>query len=218
MAAGRAGEEPADDTEGGLRLGCGQKERELVAADSEGTVGAAQRGPDEAADGGQQLVAGGMSLAVVEALEIVEVEDGQRERPPVAGRLGDLANELLLEGPVVAEAGERIEARVEARPLVGPARLPQVVLEPGHHADDAAGGGDGEDGRAARGDDEGEENRAARGDRDRREPDRGDQPDAAEGESQALPDLRRGVVRRAEPTPVTGERVAGCPRFHGASH
>jgi hypothetical protein len=41
----------------------------------------------------------------------------------------DSPGPLTASTAVVAEAGERIEARVEARPLVGAASLPQVVLE-----------------------------------------------------------------------------------------
>ena len=68
---------------------------------------AAQRRPDAA----QQLVAGLVAVAVVELLEVVEVEHEQRELAAVAVDLGDLVVQVVDEGAVVVEAGEAVGER-----------------------------------------------------------------------------------------------------------
>ena len=124
-----ARQQPPDDAERGFGGRVGQEERELVPADAEGPVGRPQRGPDEPPHRRQELVAGRVPIGVVHPLQVVEVEDHERERPATAGRVGDLAAELLLEGAVVGETGERVHAGVEPSPIVGLARLPQLALE-----------------------------------------------------------------------------------------
>jgi len=56
--------------------------------------------------------------AVVDLLEVVEVDDGDAQRGVVALGAGELARECFVEGAAVADAGERILARL-ARELLG---------------------------------------------------------------------------------------------------
>ena len=56
-----------------------------------------------------------MPDAVVDLLEIVEVEDDQRELPLVAMRPGALARKGLVEVALVVQAGQRIEVCELAR-------------------------------------------------------------------------------------------------------
>ena len=82
----------------------GQEQRELVAAEPEGLAVLAQlRG-----ELGEQPVALGMAVEVVDALEVVDVDQAEREGR--ASRLGlhELALEPVVEMPVVAEPGERV--------------------------------------------------------------------------------------------------------------
>ena len=87
----------------------GQQHRELVAAQAEGGVGAADL-PQPAADRGQDAVAGRVAVGVVDGLEAVEVDDDQRQGARVADVPGQLALQRLVERAAVAEAGQRVQA------------------------------------------------------------------------------------------------------------
>ena len=80
-----------------LRVGVRHQDRELVAADPEGAVGVADHLGDEAPHPLEQLVARRVALRVVDELEVVEVEDQQRDRHAIPAIPVDLAVELLLE-------------------------------------------------------------------------------------------------------------------------
>ena len=87
----------------------GQDHRELVAADAAGDVGGADHLAHAHCRLGEHGVAGEVPDLVVHALEVVEVEDDQREPPVVAVRAGALARERLVEVPPVVEPGQRVE-------------------------------------------------------------------------------------------------------------
>ena len=61
------------------------------------------------ADGGQQAVAGVVAVAVVDRLEPVDVEEQQGERGSLPLGFLELERELVLEGAMVAEAGEAVD-------------------------------------------------------------------------------------------------------------
>lgn len=89
------------------RIGVRQEERELVAAIAEHEVGLPagpdERGPDRA----QQFIAGLMAHRVVDIAEVVEVEHDQPER----GAVVDESVQVVLEGPVVEQAGQVVGLR-----------------------------------------------------------------------------------------------------------
>ena len=89
----------------------GQEQRELVSADPEALAAGAQA----ARDPGEHLVAGRMAVAVVDRLEVVDVEEDDRDRR--ADRVGTVERMLepLEEVPRVAETGERIGQRETRR-------------------------------------------------------------------------------------------------------
>ena len=99
------------------RAGVGQDDRELVAAHAVGDVRAAPRGPDRVGQGLQALVAGLVAVGVVDGLEVVEVEEDQRQRHAGAAHALQLARDVLVEGAVVAQARERIGDRHLGQPL-----------------------------------------------------------------------------------------------------
>ena len=70
------------------------------------------------ADRRQQLVAAGVAALVVDALEVVDVDQQERQRRAAPDGALELAGELLLERSVVAEAGQAVEQRILARPPV----------------------------------------------------------------------------------------------------
>ena len=102
-----------------LLVGLGHEQRELVAAQAgEDVLGAgdvAQRG----GDGGQHDVAALVAERVVDRLEVVDVEQRERERPLVAQRAGELLAQALVEGAVVGQARERIGGRLLDEDRVG---------------------------------------------------------------------------------------------------
>src|SRR4029078_9285453 len=102
---------------------------ELVAAEPESL---AQRA-EPARDLGQHRVAGRMAVAVVDLLEVVEVEEADGERAARGGRLLEVHLELLLEMAVVPEPGERVGERESHRPqrVVGRALVPGDRAERG---------------------------------------------------------------------------------------
>ena len=123
------GQEAPDDDVGSLHPGPRQDDRELVAADPERPVRAAQVRRRQGRGVAQQAVAGGVTAGVVDLLEVVDVEEGEGQRQAVPRRVGPLALHLLLERPVVAEAGQRIAQRFRSRALVGVLDDPARLLE-----------------------------------------------------------------------------------------
>ena len=90
----------------GIRVG--QDDRELVAADAEGPVAVAKHVADAAGHAHEEPIARRMAFPVVDDLEVVEVDEQECQRHLVAPEELQLAVELLLEGAVVAKAGEAI--------------------------------------------------------------------------------------------------------------
>ena len=103
--------EPADplhdragDRERLARVVLGQQKGELVAAEPEGLAVLAQLGREL----GEEPVAFGMAVEVVDALEVVDVDQAEREGRAAGLGLDELALEPVVEVPVVPEPGERV--------------------------------------------------------------------------------------------------------------
>jgi hypothetical protein len=82
----------------------GQQDAELVAAEPGRDVGGAQVVAQALGDSGQERVADGVPEAVVDGLEVVEVDHGQAQR---LTRGQQLVGRLLEQGPV-GQPGERV--------------------------------------------------------------------------------------------------------------
>ena len=96
------------EREGARAVGVRQHEAELVAPDARHRAEVAHRRGEAARRPAEQLVPVGMAARVVDALELVDVEQHHRHRPTVAACLVDLARERLLEAAVVGEVGQRV--------------------------------------------------------------------------------------------------------------
>ena len=68
--------------------GLGQEEHELLAAVAADDVGRPQVGPDRLGDAAQDDVAGGVAVRVVDLLEVVDVDERDRQGPVVAATPG----------------------------------------------------------------------------------------------------------------------------------
>ena len=91
--------------------GLRQQERELVAADPRQHVLGARGLLELGGDDGQHLVPGPVSRGVVDLLELVEVDQHERQRPAVSQRTRDLGLQPLVERAVIREARERVARR-----------------------------------------------------------------------------------------------------------
>ena len=83
-------------------------------------IAATQVGGHDLGDRTEDLVPGAVAVRVVDRLEVVDVDDQQRERGALVARDRELQVELLLERSVVAETGEPVTERVEACTIVRP--------------------------------------------------------------------------------------------------
>ena len=62
-------------------------------------------------DAAQDDVAGGVAVRVVDGLEVVDVDEGDRQRPLVAGRPLDLGEQLGEQRLAVGDAGQPVDGR-----------------------------------------------------------------------------------------------------------
>ena len=110
-------------------IGVGQEERELVAADPERPVRATQAGVDDAADPAEQQVARRVPVGIVDLLELVEIEQDERQRPVVPGGGRPLPLHLFLERAMVAQTGQAVEQGLGAGLVVRALERAQALLE-----------------------------------------------------------------------------------------
>ena len=88
-------------------VAAGKQDRELVAAEPERLAAL----PEVRRQLGEHLVAARMAEAVVDPLEVVDVDEAEAERVALRARVGDLALEPVVEVAVVAEPGQRVGER-----------------------------------------------------------------------------------------------------------
>ena len=131
VATQRRGEQVIGDDLGTLGVAAGEQQGELVAAGPVGAIAATQVGAHDLRDRPQEVVAGGVTLLVVDGLEVVDVDHDERDRSPVLACLGDARVELLLERPVVAQAGQPVEERIEPGPVVCLTKLRELAIDRG---------------------------------------------------------------------------------------
>ena len=97
------------DAQGAGLVRVGQQENELLAADPadeiRGAVHACGQAPGEPL---QHLVADRVAIAVVVALEVVRIDDEQRERPARAACIGAGSPVRFLEAPAVGQPGQGV--------------------------------------------------------------------------------------------------------------
>ena len=91
-----------------LALGVAQQDRELVAAEPRGRVDRAHAVGQAPGDHLEDLVAGGVAEAVVDVLEVVEVEEQHRHRPLVAAAPDERVLDAVAEQRAVRQPGERV--------------------------------------------------------------------------------------------------------------
>ena len=86
-----------------LARGLGQDPGELVAADPSKRVLGARQLRQDARDTNEHLISGVVPAAVVDLLEVIDVDHRHRERRVVTQRAGDLGGQPLLQRAVVGK-------------------------------------------------------------------------------------------------------------------
>ena len=118
-------------------VAAGQQQSEFVAAEPVRAIRPPEVRPHDLGDGPEQLVARRMTLAIVDLLEVVDIDDQQGQWRLVVPGGRHLGVELLLERPMVAEAGQAVTQRIEPSPVVGLAQIRPLRLEDRRVATDA---------------------------------------------------------------------------------
>lgn len=90
------------------RIGARQYQQKLFAADTKHRIGAAQVVQQVLRDGLEYVVADQVAAFVVEALEVIEIDQGQRQWQVLALCPGQLALEELIQITTVVQPGQRI--------------------------------------------------------------------------------------------------------------
>jgi hypothetical protein len=112
-----------------------------LAAVAPGQVARAQAGVgQQLADLLQGLVPGEVAGGVVEALEMVDVEQRHRQRLTLAPAGGDLLVQMGVDGAAVGQPGQRVVARQDFQLRIGQAQLLGALLELLAHAHQALHG------------------------------------------------------------------------------
>ena len=129
---------------GGRHVGVGKDDEELVAAVAPDEIALARRPSHRLGDLHEEQIAAEVSLRVVDALEVVEVEHHDAELPAAV----EQALERVEREAPVRETGERIALAELLEPRVGRREIPLASIERAHErADDR-------DARAERDDDD----------------------------------------------------------------
>jgi hypothetical protein len=115
---------------GGPHVRVAQQHGELVAAEAPDRVLVARAGGERRGDERQDAVAGPVAAAVVDRLEVVDVDEDQRGEAPVAADLGEHELELLLHAAAVEHPGEVVALGQPLEPR-GAAAVGRGVLDLG---------------------------------------------------------------------------------------
>ena len=103
------------DLEGRGDIGVGQQDRELLPAVAPGEVPGPQHAAQRGADARQDLVPRGMPVLVVDLLEVVEVEQEQRERRPRHRGLRERPLQRVRDRPLVGQPGQAVGRGADLR-------------------------------------------------------------------------------------------------------
>jgi hypothetical protein len=101
------------------RLHAGPHDHELVPGEPGQRVALREPGLEPLGDGDQQLVAGGVPERVVDALELVEVDEGDRHLTVGAGHPGECLRDPVAEQDPVGQGGERVVQALVRQRLLG---------------------------------------------------------------------------------------------------
>ena len=107
-----------------------QEDGELVAAEPGGHVAGAQHRPEAIADGHQQRIAGSVTEAVVDELEVVQVDEQDDRHGPARIAGFEARGDDLGEQRPIGEPGQRVVQRLVVQLLLEPPELLERLLQP----------------------------------------------------------------------------------------
>src|SRR5258708_7261581 len=87
-----------------------QQQHELVATVAHEQIGSTNTGQGTRCELGKQLVTAYMAESIIDALEVVEIDDTQGQRQAIPPRALHLLRQPVRQGSTTEGAGERIEA------------------------------------------------------------------------------------------------------------
>jgi hypothetical protein len=125
------GLDPLDDLLGHVAVGAYERGGELVTADAPEDVARARVDAERLGHEPERLVADGVSPAVVDGLEGVDVEGDQGDVVDLAARPLELGAERLVEGAVVGEPGQGVGEREALKSLVAALQRARHRIEVG---------------------------------------------------------------------------------------
>ena len=203
--------QPGDDACGGCRgraLVAADEQHELLAAEARGDVGVARGVAHDLTGLPEDIVADGVTVAVVDLLEVVQVEHHERDLAAVALHAAQLDLERLVEELRPVQARQRIDQRaaLESAP---------VALREGRRDRSCAGGGQQRDAQRERHGQRGRQRREQEpgGPGSRRQHDSGSEQD---GRQRGDDECRQGAAQRQEECGGKGEPVAAQPSLEHA--
>ena len=123
---GQQRDDPVRDLLAAALVGVLEQHRELVAAQPRGQVGRTDAAADPLGGGDQDGVAGGVAGVVVDALEVVEVEE---EHGAGAARAGQRLVQAAHEQRAVGEVGERVAVGLALERALQLAHAPDRLLQ-----------------------------------------------------------------------------------------
>ena len=108
-------ERAARDDPGGARIAL-HEQRDLLAAVARDEIRAARVARDHPRDRDQHVVAGRVTVAVIDALEVVEIEEHERDAAAIALHALELERERLAEQLGAIQPGQAIPERAPLEP------------------------------------------------------------------------------------------------------
>ena len=88
-----------------------RNDRELIAADSSGYIGPSQRTADRVGDAHQCSISSGVTPLIVDALQVIDIDEQQRYGYAVPVALFQPIREMFMKRSSISETGERIVLR-----------------------------------------------------------------------------------------------------------
>ena len=125
----QAAQQPLRQHAHAVCVGVRQEHGELVSADAEGAIPGAPLAQHRR-DALEDRIAVGVTVPVVDELEVVDVEGHQRQRVVVAGRRRHRQRELILKGALVRQVGQAIaRCALQGRAVAAHQRAPPEEVE-----------------------------------------------------------------------------------------
>jgi len=107
-SGGNAGAEGFEFAVSGIGAGFGHDDDELFATEAADGIALAEGIAERGAEGAEDAVASGVAVSVVEGLEVIDVNDGDREVFAIAAGAAEFGAEAAIDVTAIEQAGENV--------------------------------------------------------------------------------------------------------------